>query len=186
MMEEPETPEGETPERGDSRGGSRASPARRRRRRPRPRPRGEAAAEEAPAEEAPAEEAPADARPPVPRSRACEELDQAAEQAEEAAPERAERRARGAARAPRRARRARRARTSSPALHLEPDLVLEEQRAGGRVRRVRPVRRRETPDEAPRPARTPRAAHRWRTRRSSSPPTRATTRPASARARSPA
>jgi small subunit ribosomal protein S9 len=106
MMEEPEQPEGETPEEETPEGV--------------PGEPGEATP--APEEETPggpAEDAPADPEAPGPEIEGLEQLDQAAEQPPRERPERGRKRAEGEKE------------DVIPGLHLEPDLVLEEQRQEG-------------------------------------------------------
>ena len=128
MTEEPEQPEGETPEEETPEGA--------------PGEPGEGTPSET-APEAPDAETPPDAEAPGPEIEGLEELEQAAPEARGRRPSR-KRQAAGRAgsrgREPRRrpspasvraAARAATRRRSSPALHLEPDLVLEEQRSEG-------------------------------------------------------
>jgi small subunit ribosomal protein S9 len=111
MMEEPEQPEGEAPEEETPEGA--------------PGEPGEATPSETapePGEDAPVESAPADLEAPGPEIEGLEELDQAAEQSEEQPRERG----RG-----REGEKGEKGEDVIPGLHLEPDLVLEEQRAEG-------------------------------------------------------
>jgi small subunit ribosomal protein S9 len=119
MTEEPQQPEGEAPEE-ETPGGAPGEP-------------GEATPSEAPPEpeSAPAEDTPADAEAPGPEIEGLEELDQA-ETAEE--PEAAEQAPEEPAEQPREERPKKEKGEQEdviPGLHLEPDLVLEEQRPEG-------------------------------------------------------
>jgi small subunit ribosomal protein S9 len=132
MMEEPEQPEGEAPEEETPEGA--------------PGEPGEATPSETAPE--PGEETPADPEAPGPEIEGLEELDQAAGQAEEQ-PAGAE------AEEPPRERGARRREGAGggqqedviPGLHLEPDLVLEEQRQEGEYGEYDQYADTEAPDE---------------------------------------
>jgi len=128
MTEEPQQPEGEAPE-DEAPEGAPGEPGEGTPSETAPEP-DEAPAEQTP-DEAPAEETPADAEAPGPEIEGLEELDQAATADEPAADEPAA--AEPAAERPR----ARKEKEGGgqdeviPGAHLEPDLVLEEQRSEG-------------------------------------------------------
>jgi small subunit ribosomal protein S9 len=132
MTEEPQQPEGEAPE-DEAPEGAPGEPGESTPSETPPEP------DEAPAEETPADETPADAEAPGPEIEGLEELGQAAtteggeepaaEEAAEPAPEEA---AEPAPRARERKEKAGRGQDEViPGAHLEPDLVLEEQRSEG-------------------------------------------------------
>jgi small subunit ribosomal protein S9 len=126
MTEEPQQPEGEAPE-DEAPEGAPGEPGESTPSETPPEP------DEAPAEETPADETPADAEAPGPEIEGLEELGQATTAEEPAAEEAAEPAAEEAPERPR----ARKEKEGGgqeeviPGAHLEPDLVLEEQRSEG-------------------------------------------------------
>ena len=120
MTEEPKQPEGETPEEETPEGApgepGEGTPSE-------TTPDEETPAAETPSEEAPSEEAPADPEAPGPEIEGLEELDQAAAEEAPAAEERP--------RGDRGKKGGDKEEVVIPGAHLEPDLVLEEQRAEG-------------------------------------------------------